>query len=58
MIGADVQYRSDTEDGSGPRLSDDGLPCAFCRVTAVGGSLATVRSVPPLEPPGGVGVER
>ena len=27
-------YRPDTENGSGPRLSDDGLPAAFCRVTA------------------------
>ena len=26
IIGADVQYRPDTQDGSGPRLSDDGLP--------------------------------
>ena len=26
IIGANVQYRPDIEDGSGPRLSDDGLP--------------------------------
>ena len=26
MIGADVQYRPGSQDGTGPRLSDDGLP--------------------------------
>ena len=26
IIGADVRYRPDTQDGSGPRSTDDGLP--------------------------------
>lgn len=28
IIGADVRYRPDTEDGSGPRRCDDGLPAS------------------------------
>ena len=35
IIGADVRYRPDTEDGSGPRRCDDGLPASSAALIAL-----------------------
>jgi hypothetical protein len=44
IIGADVHSRPDTHDGSGPRISNDGLPARSVALTAADTSHATVRS--------------